>query len=227
MTSWEQPKQDERDDSQRIFRAISEVLAREYGTPRHGNPEEPLDDLVYLMLTRKSPIEQAEEVYNQFVEEIGHDWGLVLERGAEYVREKTETLGMGRQRPMDIMETLDTIRETFGDLNLTQLQQCNDEECESFLTSLPGVGPKTARCVMLYALGREVFPADAHCIRVLGRVGIIPPEVAQNHRRAQRMLADLVPREVAYELHVNLIAHGQAVCPPRNPDCTSSVPREV
>jgi len=208
---------------ERILRRASARLFDEYGSPRHGNPEDPLEDLLYLMLSRKTPINKAREVFTCLRDDLGGDWAAVREKGVNYLRDRTYSLGMINQRVEDIEKALTLIVQKLGSLDLTALHGWTDDACEAFLTSLPGVGTKTARCVMLYTLGREVFPADAHCIRVLSRLGVIPMDLAKNHRRAQRELLDLVPGDISYDLHLNLVAHGQDVCTARNPSCDRCV----
>jgi endonuclease III len=79
------------------------------------------------------------------------------------------------------------------------------------------VGPKVARCVLLYSLDRQVFPVDSHCRRVLGRLGFLPPRV--DIKASHDFLQAIVPTEIRRSLHVNLIHHGRQICVPRTPDC--------
>jgi endonuclease III len=82
---------------------------------------------------------------------------------------------------------------------------------------LPGVGVKTARCVMLYSLDRKVFPVDTHSIRLFENLGIISSPLRFEY--AQDPLQQLVPLDLRYSLHVNAVAHGRETCVPRAPKC--------
>jgi DNA (cytosine-5)-methyltransferase 1 len=129
---------------------------------------------------------------------------------------------MGMVRAGELHAALRVIRDQLGDVTLEPLRHWNNQRCLAFLSALPGVGPKTAQCVMLYALRRKVFPADTHCIRVLARLGVIPLEFEDQarHKEAQKLLADgRIPSDLCYSLHVTLIRHGQEVCTPPNPRC--------
>src|SRR5690606_32237692 len=108
-------------------------------------------------------------------------------------------------------------KAAFGGVTLEPLKSLTDEDAETFLRSLPGVGPKAARCVLMYSLGRDVFPVDSHCRRVLARLGFVPKKV--DRKAANDFLQALVPREIRYNLHVNLVHHGRAVCLPSLPNC--------
>ena len=89
------------------------------------------------------------------------------------------------------------------------------EEARAWLLALPGVGPKTAAIVLLFALGRPAFPVDTHVHRVARRLGLIPDRTTRE--KAHDLLEALVPPEIYYAFHLNLIAHGRAACHARSP----------
>ncbi len=103
-----------------------------------------------------------------------------------------------------------------GDPTLDWLEDADRDEAIDFLVELPGVGRKTAACVMIFALGRPEIPVDTHVYRVGGRLGLFP-ERASFERAHDEMLAITDPED-AYELHINLITHGRRVCRPQ-PRC--------
>jgi endonuclease-3 len=85
------------------------------------------------------------------------------------------------------------------------------------LTSFPGVGPKTAACVLLFACQKPVLPVDTHVHRVAQRIGLIGPRTDAN--RAHDLLAEMVPDDRVLEFHIQLIRHGRTVCVARRPQC--------
>jgi endonuclease-3 len=125
--------------------------------------------------------------------------------------------GMARVKVHRILRMLDGIRKRFGRITLAPLRLMNDEEAEQLLLELPGVGPKVARCVLLYSLDREVFPVDSHCRRILMRLGLLPNNV--DRKAAHDFLQELVPSPIRKTLHINLVHHGRAVCVPGVPRC--------
>lgn len=201
---------------------LSRVLEEAYGNPRHGNPEEPMDCLFYLMLTRKTPIQTGQRVFAD-LKRLAPSWADLLLMPRETIMRALHGSGLEEIRAGHLRQVAQILFDRFGSVTLDPLRTFADEECVQFLTGLPGVGVKTALCVMLYALNRQVFPADAHCIRILGRLGVIPQHL--QHRPAQRQLACLVPREFAYSLHVNLVAHEQSICKATRPRCEACVIR--
>ena len=124
---------------------------------------------------------------------------------------------MARVKARRLRGIAESLRYRFGRVTLAPLRHMNDAEAEQVLRTLPGVGPKVARCVLLYSLDRNVFPVDSHCRRVLTRVGLVPPGVAI--KASHDFIQPLVPTKMRRSLHINLIHHGRTVCVPTRPDC--------
>jgi endonuclease-3 len=98
------------------------------------------------------------------------------------------------------------------------------QEARQWLTNLPGVGPKTAAIVLCFALGKPAFPVDTHVHRVSGRLGLIPQGTSRE--KAHDMLEEIVPEEIYYPFHLNLITHGRAICHARGPECERCLLRD-
>jgi endonuclease-3 len=101
------------------------------------------------------------------------------------------------------------------------LKNTDAATAQEYLLSIPGVGPKTAACVLLFSFGKPVFPVDTHIHRVTQRLGILGPKV--NAVEAHRQLQAQVPAEIVYPLHLLLIRHGRETCHARNPECAHCV----
>ncbi len=125
--------------------------------------------------------------------------------------------GLANTKAPRIQKILREIRERQGRYDLSTLRRCSDEEVRHYLTSLPGVGPKTAAVVMSFSLGRAAMPVDTHVHRVTGRLGLIPPKTSAE--KAHRLLEDLVPAELRTSLHVELIRLGREICKAGSPRC--------
>ena len=80
------------------------------------------------------------------------------------------------------------------------------KDAKSYLLKLPGIGEKSARCVLMYSLGRDIAPMDTHAIRIMHRIGILPDKIPAS---AHRIVDNLLPMEWHHRLHVNLVAHGK------------------
>jgi endonuclease-3 len=107
--------------------------------------------------------------------------------------------------------------EPASDLDLSWMRDAPIERSRDFLCELPGVGRKTAACVLLFAYGLRDVPVDTHVGRVGTRLGLLRPK-APSEELHDAMLA-LTPRGAELELHVNMLRHGRRTCHSQRPDC--------
>jgi endonuclease III len=157
------------------------------------------------------------ELYRRVKAEVRGDWGRLLEMPLTKLRTLLRPAGMARVKAGRLQGILRGIRQEFGKITLAPLRSLSDERAEDFLRSLPGVGPKVARCVLLYSLDRKVFPVDTHCRRIIRRLGFLPARVAD--KKSHEFLQALVPPSIRYTLHVNLVHHGNRFCRSRHALC--------
>jgi endonuclease III len=129
--------------------------------------------------------------------------------------------GMATLKARHIRQILAAIEAREGSIDLGRLGELDDAAAAGYLRSLPGVGPKTAACVLAFSLGRAAFPIDTHVHRVATRLGWIPAGTAAD--KAHRLLEPAVPPAIRYSLHVALVAHGRAVCRALRPRCAACV----
>jgi endonuclease-3 len=145
-------------------------------------------------------------------------WPEVLDAEPVEVADSIRSGGLADTKSVRIQQILSEIEANEGDIDLSRLHRLEDSDVEAYLVSLPGVGPKTAACVQLFAMGRDAFPVDTHVHRVAIRLGLIPAKTSAD--RAHRLLAEGVAPELRYEFHMQLIRHGREVCKAVRPLCT-------
>jgi endonuclease-3 len=150
-------------------------------------------------------------------------WTDVLAAPRPRLERALRPAGLARTRSGRIQRILRAIQNEHGRLDLRHLGKLPDEDARVALLSYEGVGPKTAECVLLFALGRSVFPVDTHIHRILTRLEILP--VGMTPEKAHRHLLPLIPRGAHLSLHLNLIEHGRKVCRPHHPACPDCVLR--
>ena len=148
-------------------------------------------------------------------------WEAVRDAPLDDVEEAIRPGGLAPQKAPRIQ---DALRELDDDLDLSWLEKAPRGEALAFLTSLPGVGRKTAACVLIFSYGRPEIPVDTHVYRVGGRLGLFPANASLE--RAHDEMRAITDPEDAYELHINLIRHGRAVCRPR-PRCEECALRRM
>jgi hypothetical protein len=120
-----------------------------------------------------------------------------------------------------VMAVLAAILAERGTLSLDFLADLPPHEARRYLTSLPGVGPKTAACVQVFCLGQPALPVDTHVHRVARRLGLIRPTLSAD--AAHEVLERAVPPPLRYAFHVLLIWHGRQVCRAPKPRCDACV----
>jgi endonuclease-3 len=113
------------------------------------------------------------------------------------------------------------IKDSQGALDLSFLEDVGLGEAKAWLRQLPGVGPKTAGCVLLFSLGRPAMPVDTHVYRVARRLGLIDARVSVE--KAHDILESLVPPKDVYEFHILMVEHGRRACKARKPQCSACV----
>jgi endonuclease III len=218
----------------RVFR----LLAGTYPQSRLGNKTNPLDELAYIILSGRTSEAKYQAVYRAFKKRFPR-WEEVADSSLEEIAAAIVLGGLARQKAAYLRGIPRQARQDFGEVSLRALRTFSTPDAERYLRTLPGVGLKTARCVLMYSLDRAVFPADIHCLRIMARLGWInciasnTREVADRMQRGDRnsnAIAEAaqtgIPPRLRHDLHVYLVQHGRLVCRPR-PSCEQCVLRKV
>jgi len=200
-----------------------DILLEEYGD-RAWQPGDPVATLVNTILSQNTNDVNRDTAYEQLRQRFP-DWAAVRDAPEEDVVEAIRPAGLGPTKGPRIQGALRKITEREGEIDLAFLRGMSTEEARRWLTDLPGVGPKTAAIVLCFALGKPAFPVDTHVHRVSGRLGLIPEGISRE--KAHDVLENIVPEEHYYVFHLNLIAHGRAICHSRSPECERCVLREA
>jgi endonuclease-3 len=195
-------------------REIARRLREAYGMPRRGR-DDPGDVLIRTVLSQNTSDVNSHRAFARLKEafptmedlssadlsdiEDAIRVGGLYERKARIIR---DLAGILAGSPVD-------------------MASMGSAEAREYLRSLGGVGPKTASCVLLFALGRDVLPVDTHVYRLARRLGLVSEGTPIG--RAEEELESFVPEEVRYEIHINLIRHGRSVCRPSRPKCNECV----
>lgn len=190
--------------------------------PKPGLPI--LDELVATVLSQHTSDVNSERAFAQLKRRFPA-WEQVADAPVDEVAEAIRAGGIANQKARRIQQILAAIEEREGGLDVSGLHDRDDAAVEDYLRTLPGVGPKTAACVLVFSMGRAAFPIDTHVHRIVLRLGWLPATATAD--QAHRVLAPLVPPEIRYDLHVAMITHGRTVCRARQPSCGDCVLRDV
>jgi endonuclease III len=208
---------------QSFFPSVIEVARRldaVYPDTNLGNKSNPLDELAYILLSGQTDSTLSQRAFASFKTRYPR-WGVVAQAPARAIASSIRVGGLAKQKAGYLREIAHRVRTDFGKVSLSPLRAMSTQEAEQYLCSLPGVGIKTARCVLLYSLKRDVFPADVHCLRTMSRLGWL-----HWTRERGETLADIaqngIPRLRRRILHIRFVQHGRAVCRSR-PVCSVCV----
>jgi len=182
---------------------------------RHGTV---LDGLVRTILSQNTTDANSHRAFESLVLRFPR-WEDVAVAPVADLEDAIRSGGLARLKAARIQAILSQIRQERGDFSLDFLADMPDEAAWHYLARFKGVGPKTAACVLLFDLGRHVFPVDTHILRVAKRIGWLEPGC--NAERAHEVLGKLIPGKLHYRMHVNLIAHGRDTCRPARPRCAA------
>ena len=139
-----------------------------------NNKSDPLDELVFIILSQMTTGPSYERVYDRLKSAMP-DWQLLTETPIADLSSLIADAGLSGQRASRLKLIATRLTQDFGEVSLATLVDYDDKTAQRYLTSLPGVGVKTAKCVMMYSLGRQVLPVDTHTARIATRLGLVSP----------------------------------------------------
>lgn len=201
------------------LRLVARELSKRYGDFEHYNRRNPLEELLFILCS----VQTQEINYRLTFRALRRRFPrmeMLAKATAAQIAEPLKPGGLYRNKSKQIRKICRRLAEAFGRPTLAPAGRLNDSECEGFLTSLPGVGLKVARCVMLYSFDREVFPVDTHCWRISLRLGWIrQTRVGICTRNDMDRLQEKIPPSLRLSLHVNMISLGREICRDDRPRC--------
>ncbi|HZU40414.1 MAG TPA: endonuclease III [Solirubrobacteraceae bacterium] len=218
-------------------RAVRDRLREIYGVPLTEPHGHPIAELVLTVLSQSTNDRNRDVAYLALRERFPR-WEDVRDAPVEEVEEAIRPGGISRVKSARIRSILAAITATSPvpgasaaaaapapPLSLDWLAGQPVERAQEYLTALPGVGRKTAACVLLFAFGMRDVPVDTHVSRVGARLGLLPAG-APFEVLHDEMLA-ITPRGAELELHMNLLRHGRRTCHARRPDCPGCALRRM
>jgi endonuclease-3 len=198
-------------------RRVRDRLRDRYGIPSAPPHARPLDELILTVLSQ-STNDRNRDVAFQRLRARFPSWEAVRAAPLEEVEEAIRPGGISKVKSARIQAILQAIGDP---LSLDWMRDAPVAESRDYLCALPGVGRKTAACVLLFSFGLRDLPVDTHVSRVATRLGLLRPG-APFPALHDAMLALTVPGE-ELELHVNLLRHGRRTCHARSPACGECV----
>jgi endonuclease III len=198
--------------------AATARLVDAYGTPTLGNFRNPVKEIFYILLSARTTERLYQRAHSGLFREFPTISHLATAK-VSAVERCVAVAGFGGKRARHIVRIAKLLHRDLGESAARKLATLDPQQAFDYLTRLPGVGPKSALCVIMCSLGHDVFPVDINVQRILERMGVIRKGLP--HYRAQQIAPGYIPAGASKQLHVGLVQHGRKICLPRNPKCAS------
>lgn len=203
--------------------ALHELLVQAYG-PKPRRRHDPLHTLVETILSQNTNDVNRDQAFRHLRDRFP-SWEAVRDADESDVIDAIRIAGLANHKGPHIQAALRTITQRTGGLSLDFLGTLDLEAARNWLISMNGVGPKTAAIVLCFGFGFPAFPVDTHIHRVSRRIGLIGPKATRE--QAHVIMEALVPPDLCYEFHINLIEHGRRVCRAPTPLCGICTVRDL
>ncbi len=199
---------------------ILSLLVEAYGDRKWKSRLEPVGELVLTILSQNTSDANSRHAFESLLSAFPN-WDRLAAASTREIAKAIRSGGLSEAKAKYIGSSLKLIKKKMPDFDLRFLKDMGLEEAREWLLRLPGVGMKTASCVLLFSLGMPAFPVDTHVYRVARRLGLISGGVSVDaaHVEMERLV---YPSDV-YRCHVLFIEHGRRTCRAQRPLCKSCV----
>lgn len=196
---------------------INKLLVKDYGIPqRQKDLPNPVDMLLATILSQNTNDNNSFRAYNNLLQNF-ESWEGILSAKQKTLEKIISVAGLTQQKASAIKNFVNTIHRERGQITLEYLKAMENNNAISELTRFKGIGVKTASCVLLFALERNVCPVDTHVNRIVNRLGIVKSSAPD---KTYFLLNEGFPEKIAHRFHTNLIKLGREICKPQKPACS-------
>jgi endonuclease-3 len=203
---------------------IIDLLQNEYGIRPWQPHHDPVSELVQTILSQNTSDKNSRPAFRELTRTFPL-WEDILKAKPEEIAEPIKSGGLAKIKALRIQQALQEIKNRLGKIELDILIDMPLSQAKIWLKTLPGVGDKTAACVLLFALGRPALPVDTHVFRVSKRLGLLAANSTLD--KAHIILEELVAPELIYQFHVTIIDHGRKICLAQRPACSKCILKSV
>lgn len=199
------------------IKKVNNILVKHFGIPKRPKKlPNPIDTLIATILSQNTNDKNSYQAYQNLKQKY-KSWNEVAELTRSQLEKIIRVAGLGRQKSNAIKSLLSSLQKKKEKIDLNHIKKMSDEEILIELTSIKGIGVKTASCVLLFSLGRNICPVDTHVHRTLNRIGIVKTSTPD---KTFNQINKLLPDGTAHQFHTNLINLGREICKPANPLCS-------
>ena len=199
------------------IKKINSLLVEFFGIPaQNKKPTNPVDMLIGTILSQNTNDKNSYRAYQNLRAKY-KKWEEIAELPRFKIEKLIKVAGLGKQKSTAIKNVLTRLRKKNGKISLDYLKKFDNEKVINELIMFDGVGIKTASCVLLFSMNRNICPVDTHVHRTLNRIGIV--KTTSPDKTFSKILGN-IPDGMAHQFHTNLIRLGREICKPAKPNCS-------
>lgn len=198
------------------YAPVAAILHEVYGPLAWSQEQSPMDELVSCILSQSTTDTNRDRAFAALKARYT-SWQAVVDAPTQELIDTIRLAGLANQKGPRIQKVLEHIHREHGAYDIDFLRDLSPDEAKAWLTSLEGVGPKTAAIVLCFGFNMPAFPVDTHIHRVSLRLGFLPEKTSAD--RAHPIMEAIVPPEQYFAFHIHLIRHGRDTCGARTPLC--------
>jgi endonuclease-3 len=198
------------------IRTINKLLLKHFGVPpRSKKLPDPIDLLIATILSQNTNDRNSYKAFSNLKEKYPK-WEEVAVLPRKKIEQVIKVAGLGKQKSFAIKNFLSKTKSENGKIDLHHLSKINNEDILNELTLFNGIGIKTAACVLLFSLERNICPVDTHVHRTLNRIGLVKTSIPE---KTFYTINEKMPEDIAHQFHTNLIRLGREICKAAKPFC--------
>jgi len=196
---------------------VNDLLVKYYGIPfRPKKLPNPIDALIATILSQNTNDNNSYKAYLNLKRRY-ESIDKLAEAPRREIENTIKVAGLGKQKSAAIKAFLSSLKKRRDKIDIRYIKKMDDEDILAELTSIKGVGVKTASCVLLFSLDRNVCPVDTHVHRTLNRIGLVKTTTPD---KTFEQIKNQLSNGVAHQFHTNLIRLGREICKPSRPSCS-------
>mgnify|MGYP001388297588 FL=1 len=204
--------------------SIYKLLKKQYKLKKIRPHGDGISELILTILSQNTADRNSGQAFAKLMNHFGN-WENIRKAQLSEIKKQIAIGGMSNIKSKNIKTVLNIVNEQVKNYNLYFLTTLKRKEALNWLTDLPGVGKKTASCVMLFAYGVPFIPVDTHVERIVKRIGFVKKKV--NTIDVQEELEQIFEKEKYGIFHLSLIEHGRKICQAKNPLCNECIIQDL
>ena len=202
--------------SKRLINIIDKLKEHfESESPKKNPSPKILDILIATKLSQNTTDKTSYKAFKNLKENF-RTWDELIDAPTKKIKDSIRVCGLANTKARQIKLMLKNMKKNYGSLNLSFLRKMDNDKIYDELLQYKGLGVKTVSCVLVFSMGRDVFPVDTHIHRVLNRLGVVETKTAE---QTFEKASQIIPKGKKYSIHTNLIKFGRNICKASRPLC--------